>query len=73
MTLIVEPRHFKSKADLKANLDSGVAQIHESSIMGSWTKNGNELLVGFKGVVTNHPLRTKFAQIEKTANGWKVK
>lgn len=71
MTLIVSPQLFKSKADLKANLDNGIS-IHEPSIMGSWTKRSADLPVGFSDVVTNHPARTKFAKITKTAAGWKV-
>lgn len=74
MTLIVSPEHFKSKADLKANLDSGRAQIHAPGFDGNWTKNGHELPVGFSAVVTNHPKRTKFANIKKVAAGnWEVK
>lgn len=72
MTLIVSPRVFTSKAALKAALDAGDCPVHEPSIMGSWTKSAGDLPVGFEGVVTNHPLRTKFAQIERRAGGWKV-
>ena len=72
MTLIVSPRVFTSKAALKAALDAGDCPVHEPSIMGSWTKSAGDLPVGFEGVVTNHPLRTKFAEIKRQANGWKV-
>ena len=72
MTLIVSPRVFTSKAALKAALDAGDCPVHEPSIMGSWTKSAGDLPVGFEGVVTNHPLRTKFAGIKRQANGWKV-
>mgnify|MGYP003441047557 FL=1 len=70
--MIVSPRVFTSKAALKAALDAGDCPVHEPSIMGSWTKSAGDLPVGFEGVVTNHPLRTKFAEIKRQANGWKV-
>lgn len=73
MTLIVKPEVFRSKAALKEALDLGACLVHEPSIMGSWTKRASELPIGFEGVVTNHPLRTKFAQIARTDKGWKVK
>lgn len=72
MTLIVSPTLFKSKADLKANLDKG-CMVHEPSIMGEWTKLSTDLPIGFRDVVTNHPLRSKFATIERKPDGWKVK
>jgi len=72
MTLIVSPRVFTSKAALKAALDAGDCPVHEPSIMGSWTKPAGDLPVGFNDVCTNHPLRTKFAQITRTTKGWKV-
>lgn len=72
MTLIVSPRDFTSKAALKAALDNGDCLVHEPSIMGSWTKPARELPAGFSDVVTNHPLRTKFAQITRTPSGWRV-
>ena len=72
MTLIVSPRVFTSKAALKAALDAGDCPVHEPSIMGSWTKPAGDLPVGFSDVCTNHPLRSKFAQITKQAKGWKV-
>ena len=73
MTLIVSPKVFTSKAALKAALDKGDCVVHEPSVMGSWTIPSHALAVGFSDVVTNHPLRTKFAQIMKKADGtWKV-
>ena len=73
MTLIVSPKVFTSKAALKAALDKGDCVVHEPSVMGSWTKSAGDLPTGFSDVVTNHPLRTKFAQIMKKADGtWKV-
>ena len=65
MTLIVSPKVFTSKAALKAALDSGDCYVHEPSIVGEWQQPSRALAVGFSGVVTNHPLRTKFAQIER--------
>lgn len=73
MTLIVNPRYFASKAKLKAHLDSDAAALTEPSVMGTWTKNPSQLPVGFRELVTNHPQRTKFATIQKTESGWKVK
>lgn len=72
MSLIVTPAKFPSKAVLKANLEAG-CEVHEPSIMGSWTKMSTDLPVGFSGVIVNHPERTKFAQVRKTVNGWEVK
>lgn len=71
MTLIVSPADFPSKEILRRNLDAG-CMIYNPSIMGEWVKPANQLPIGFDDVVTNHPLRTKFAQIKRTANGWKV-
>lgn len=71
MTLIVTPAKFPSKKVLKENLDKGCT-VHEPSIMGEWTKLSTDLPVGFRDTVTNHPLRTKFATIERRADGWKV-
>ncbi len=72
MTLIVSPSAFPSKKALKIALDAGHVTLHEPSIMGEWTRPARELPVGFSDVVTNHPLRTKFARIERTPQGWKV-
>lgn len=72
MTLIVSPKVFTSKAALKAALDAGQVLVHEPSIMGEWIKPAGQLQVGFRGVVTNHPLRSKFASIERRADGWRV-
>lgn len=72
MTLIVSPSAFPSKKALKIALDAGNVRLHEPSIMGEWTRPARELPVGFRDVVTNHPLRTKFAQIERRADGWRV-
>lgn len=72
MTLIVSPKVFTSKAALKAALNAGDCLIHEPSIMGEWVKPARELPVGFRGVVTNHPVRSKFAGIERREDGWRV-
>ncbi len=72
MTLIVNPRHFKSKAHLKESLETGIL-IEDPSMFGSNQSGTSEdKPIGWSGVVTNHPLRTKFAKIEKRADGWKV-
>lgn len=74
MTHIVDPVHFASKAKLQEALNQpqGISII-EPTPWGDKRFNSNDLLVGFKQVVTNHPLRTKFAQVEKTPMGWRVK
>lgn len=72
MTLIVSPRIFTSKAALKAALNEGACPVYEPSVMGEWIKPARDLPVGFSAVVTNHPLRTKFAKIERRADGWRV-
>ena len=72
MTLIVSPKVFTSKKALKEALNEGDCLVHEPSIVWEWTKPARDLPVGFRGVVTNHPLRTKFAGIERLAEGWKV-
>lgn len=72
MTLIVHPKDFGSKAKLKANLDAGMILLEDPSIVAPWQKHAADVAVGFSGVVTNHPLRNKFAKIEKRADGWKV-
>ena len=71
MTLIVKPQDYPSKKGLKEALDAGCL-VHEPSMMGEWVKRATALPVGFRGVVTNHPLRTKSAEIERTPGGWKV-
>ena len=74
MTLIVSPKVFGSKAKLKEALDAGNAYITDPSIFGvNHSTSSGMAPVGFKNVVTNHPLRTKFAKIEKLADGtWRV-
>ena len=71
MTLIVSPALFKSKATLQQHLNEG-CRIEDPSIVNPWVKLSTELPVGFSDVVTNHPLRSKFAEIKRTSNGWKV-
>ena len=71
MTLIVKPQDYPSKKGLKEALDAGCL-VHEPSMMGERVKRATALPVGFRGVVTNHPLRTKFAEIGRTPGGWKV-
>jgi hypothetical protein len=73
MTLIVNPTYFASKAELQAHLNTDSTILTEPSIMGEWTKYPSELPTGFSDVVTNHPIRSKFAQITKTEKGWIVK
>ena len=73
MTLIVNPKLFSSKAALKENLDKSCL-LEDPSIVAPWARQSMALPVGFSDVVTNHPLRTKFAKITKRADGsWEVK
>lgn len=72
MTAIVDPRWFKSKADLKANLDASKCSITDPTPFGDKVYYPETCPVGWSIVVTNPPQRTKFAKITKTANGWKV-
>lgn len=76
MTCIVSPAIFKSKKALQeaANSPKGL-RISDPSIFNP--KHGPEfntrdMGVGEKVVVTNHPLRSKFATITRTADGFKV-
>lgn len=71
--ICVSPEVFASKAALQQALNSekGV-ELVQYSPYGSTHYHSNGITVGFSGVVTNHPKRTKFAKIEKRADGWKV-
>ena len=73
MTLIVNPKVFTSKAALKAALDQGRVEVWEPSVMGEWVKAARDLPIGFRGVVVNHPKRTKFAEIARGEKGWTVR
>lgn len=75
MTAIVSPQHFASKAKLQAALNAGDCAIR---IPTPWDDklldplSDEDCPLGWSEVVTNHPLRTKFAKITRTAKGWKV-
>ena len=73
MTLIVDPAVFTSKAALKEALDKGEVMLTDPSFVNPWKKPAKALSMGFRGVVTNHPKRSKFAEIERTGKGWVVK
>ena len=72
MTLIVSPKVFTSKAALKAALDEGRVLVTDPSTMGGWVTMARELPVGFRGVCTDHPRRSRYAEIERKETGWKV-
>jgi hypothetical protein len=72
MTCIVSPAVFTSKAALRIAAEQGVLWITDPSIVAPRYFNAHDLAVGQSEVVTNHPARTKFARIERTATGWKV-
>ena len=70
MTLIVKA---KNKAELKQKLDAGCV-IQNPTPWGQDDLLSNKESVGFRGAVCLDPeTRRRFAQIEKTASGWKVK
>lgn len=75
MTVIIMNSHLMcNKATLEGALNKGDCEIHEPSIMGSWTKRAGDLPVGFSAVCTRMlPQRDKFIAIERRADGWKVK
>lgn len=63
----------KNKAELKAKLDAG-AEISEPLPFGTRVFRASVCPVGFREPVCLDPeTRRRFAMIEKTANGWKVK
>lgn len=76
MTCIVDPRNFASKAKLQALLTEreGAITITDPSIFAPFNLPARLAIpVGQSLVVTNHPLRTKFAKITRTGNNdWKV-
>ena len=76
MTCIISPKDFTSKAKLQALLieREGNVQITDPSIMNPFTLPARQVIpVGRDLVVTNHPLRTKFAKITRMGeNDWKV-
>lgn len=72
MTCIVSPEVFTSKAALKVAAEQGRLWIEDPSIFAPRSFNARDMQVGQREVVTNHPKRTKFATIERTAEGWRV-
>lgn len=70
MTMILEA---KNKTELLTKLNAGCT-ITEPTPFGSKFLLSSEVKVGFKEPVVLDPqTRRRFAQIEKTATGWKVK
>lgn len=72
MTAIVAPEVFTSKAALKAVAESGTLTITEPSPHGFRSFNARDMKPGESVVVTNHPLRTRFAKLMRTADGFRV-
>lgn len=64
----------KTKKGLKESLDlGGVAiQIEDPSIFKPRYFTAADMAVGQSEVVTNHPKRSWFAKITRTASGWRV-
>ena len=75
MTMIVQ---VATKKELKSQLLAGEAvRIEDPALMPAWRKYGEsflatELPVGAVICVTNHPKRSWFAEITRTADGFKV-
>lgn len=70
MTMIAKAAN---KAELKTKLDNGFLLI-EPTPWGEKFHKSTEVPIGFrKPVVLDPQTRRRFAMIEKTANGWKVK
>ena len=66
-----------SKGELKRLATQGEAAlanvwIEDPSIFNPRSFGATEMAVGQREVVTNHPKRSWFAQIERTATGFKV-
>jgi hypothetical protein len=66
-----------SKGELKRLAAQGAAAIanigiEDPSIFNPRWFTMGEMTVGQRVVVTNHPKRSWFAQIERTATGWKI-
>jgi len=78
MTMIA--RGFPTKKSLREAIAAGVVpEFEDPSLMADWLKFGKrhftlaDLRVGDSFVATNHPKRSWFAEIIRTAeNTWKV-
>ena len=72
MTCIVNPALFKSKVALQAACEAGKVWIEDPSFFAPRHFNASSMVVGQSEVVTNHPIRNKFAKITRTESGFKV-
>jgi len=75
MTCIIHPSNFASKAKLqdRLNLTSGAVRIEDPSFFAPRSFLAKEMAVGQEEIVTNHPLRTKFAKVKRVGEAeWKV-
>ena len=71
MTCIVY--NIKTKKELRERLAAGhCVTIEDPSIFKPRSFLSTDMTVGQREVVTNHPKRSWFAQIERTAAGFKV-
>lgn len=65
----------KTKKELREKLMScaalGIAFEDPAFMAPQWIE-AHRAPIGFKCVATNHPKRSWFAAIERTANGWRV-
>jgi hypothetical protein len=71
MTCIVQ---LPTKKALKERLTTNPARVYidDPSIFNPRGFSAEEMKIGQREVVTNHPKRSWFAQIERTATGFKV-
>lgn len=75
MTIILTSPHGKSKAVLQQALNSTPDQVtfDDPSIVAPRAFLGSHIRLGEKfAVVMDHPKRMRFAQVARTAKGYKV-
>lgn len=73
MTCIVSPSQFASKAKLQALLNAGAnVPIFDPSVFAPRSFLASSMTVGQSEIVTNHPIRSEFAKIVRTAAGFRV-
>lgn len=73
MPCIVSPSRFPTKKALKEALLAGKSvDIEDPSVFNPRYFFAADMAVGQRETVTNHPKRSWFAAIERTADGFKV-
>lgn len=74
MTCIVDPKKYPTKKSLRqALLAKEVVSFRDPSIVATRTFTSEDMRVGEQIVVTNHPKRSWFAEVTKTADRFLVK